>query len=358
LSPDDRTIRTAVFGGTGYIAGELLRLLVQHPRFEVAGAFSTSQGGEPLTTAFPHLTGTAADRLSFLAQDAFGEIVRGREPIGLFFATPHGVTAALVDRVLTTAAREHTPVKIVDLSADFRLGASDYERLYGHPHAAPARLAEFTCAIPEHFEGKPAGHVAHPGCFTTSVVVAAFPFLALDLVKGPIRVSAVTGSSGSGRTAAANTHHPERTGNLYAYNALAHRHEQEMRNLLGAARAGTALPVVDFVPHSGPFVRGIHATLFLELEKPASAEDLAERVNAFYGVGSFIRASATPPKLTEIVGTNRARIGIMTRGRTLVLTSVVDNLTKGAAGGAVQWMNRLFDHDDQTGLRLPGLLPR
>jgi N-acetyl-gamma-glutamyl-phosphate reductase len=357
VSPDRESIRTAVFGGTGYIAGELLRLLVQHPRFKVVASFSTSQAGEPLTSAFPNLTGTAADALSFSSQDSFAEVIRGKDPIGLFFATPHGVTGELVERVLGAAARDRTPVRVVDLSADFRLGASDYERLYGHAHAAPARLAEFTCAIPEHWAGKPAGHVAHPGCFTTSVVVAAYPFLKHDLVEGPIRVSAVTGSSGSGRAPAANTHHPERTGNLYAYNALAHRHEQEMRNLLGAARGG-ALPVVDFVPHSGPFVRGIHATLFLELKKPAPAEELVEKVNAFYSVSPFIRATTTPPKLTEIVGTNRARLGVATRGRTLIVTSVVDNLTKGAAGGAVQWMNRLFDLDEDTGLRLPGLLPQ
>jgi N-acetyl-gamma-glutamyl-phosphate reductase common form len=357
VSPDRESIRTAVFGGSGYIAGELLRLLVQHPRFKVVAPFSTSQAGEPVTSAFPTLAATAAEQWKFAAQDSFESVVSGRDPLAIFFATPHGVTAALVDRVLSLAARNRTPVKIVDLSADFRIGATDYERLYGHPHAAPARMAEFVCAVPEHFSGKPAGHVAHPGCFTTSVVVGAYPFWKLDLVEGPVRVAAVTGSSGSGRAAAANTHHPERTGNLYAYNALAHRHEQEMRNLIGAARGGEA-PVVDFVPHSGPFVRGIHATLFLELKKPMTAEELVEKVNAFYAVSPFIRATTAAPKLTEVVGTNRARIGIMTRGRTLVVTSVVDNLTKGAAGGAVQWMNRLFDLDEDTGLRLPGLFPQ
>jgi N-acetyl-gamma-glutamyl-phosphate reductase len=247
-------------------------------------------------------------------------------------------------------------VRIVDISADFRLGAADYQRLYGHAHAAPARLAEFTCAIPEHHPGKPKGHVAHPGCFTTAVVSAAFPFVSMDLVEGPIFASAVTGSSGSGRTPAANTHHPERSGNLYAYSALAHRHEQEMRDLIGAARQG-ARPDVEFVPHSGPFVRGIHATLRMTLRKPHAADELVARVNAHYVKSAFISASVTPPKLAEIVGTNRLRLGVAVRDRTLVVTSVVDNLTKGAAGGAIQWMNRLFDLDDDTGLRLPGLLP-
>ena len=112
------------------------------------------------------------------------------------------------------------------------------------------------------------------------------------------------------------------------------------------------------MPHSGPFVRGIHATLFLELKKPRRAEELVAAVNDFYGRESFIRASTTPPKLAEVVGSNRARLGIVTRDRSLIVTSVVDNLTKGAAGGAVQWMNRLFDLDEDTGLGFPGCFPQ
>jgi N-acetyl-gamma-glutamyl-phosphate reductase len=350
-------IKAAVFGGTGYIAGELLRILCRHPRFEVAAAFSTSQAGEAVAGAFPNLAGTAVEGLAFSDQDAFEDVVRGRDPLALFFATPHGVTAGLVDRILATADRAGTPVRIADISADFRLGdAALYERVYGHPHAAPARLAQFTCALPEHVADKPAGHVAHPGCFTTAVVAAAHPFVALDLVEGPIFVSAVTGSSGSGRAPGPGTHHPERSGNLWSYGPLAHRHEPEMRQLLAAARPGAA-PEVEFVPHSGPFVRGIHATLRATMKDRLVAADLVAAVNARYGPRSFVTATTTPPKLAEVVGTNRIRLGIATRDRTLVVTSVVDNLTKGAAGGAVQWMNRLFDLDEDLGLRLPGLLP-
>lgn len=357
MTRDSESMKVAVFGGTGYIAGELLRVLSQHPRFRVAAAFSTSQGGEPVVASFPHLATTALDSLSFSSQDAFEDVVRGSEPIGLFFATPHGVTGALIDRVMSAAERSKTPLHVVDISADFRhRDPATYQRLYAHPHGAAGRLAEFLCAVPEHYEGKPRGHVAHPGCFTTAVVCAAFPFVAFDLVEGPVFVSAVTGSSGSGRAPAANTHHPERTGNLYAYGALAHRHEQEMVDLLAAARPG-ATPAVEFVPHSGPFVRGIHATLRMTLKAPQTDADLVARINELYASTPFIRASTALPKLAEVIGTNRLRLGVCTRDRTLVVTSVVDNLTKGAAGGAVQWMNRLFDLDDDVGLRLAGLLP-
>ncbi len=127
-----------------------------------------------------------------------------------------------------------------------------------------------------------------------------------------------------------------------------------MRRLLGLARDGIE-PDVQFIAHSGPFVRGIHATLRMTLRRPASADELVDRVNALYGGDSFIRATESSPKLSEVVGTNRCRLGIAVRERTLVVTSVIDNLVKGSAGGAVQWMNRLFDLPDDAGLGLAGL---
>ncbi len=184
------------------------------------------------------------------------------------------------------------------------------------------------------------------------MTTAAWPFFALNLVEDDVFAAAVTGSSGSGRTPAQNTHHPERNGNLYAYNALGHRHEAEMRRLIAAARPG-ARPDVQFVPHSGPFVRGIHATLRMTLRHDAKAADLVAQVNALHGERSFIRATTASPKLTEVVGTNRVRLGVAVRGRTLVVTSVVDNLAKGAAGGGVQWMNRLLGFPETTGLTAP-----
>ncbi len=353
-APDRELIDVAVFGGQGYVAGELLRILSLHPRFRVAAVFSTSQGGESVTASFPHLAGTTVDGLTFRSQDEHASLFHSGRPVGLFFATPHGATASLADRVLSAAEAARADAKAVDLSADFRFrDPARYAAIYAHEHEAPGRLPQFVCAVPEHFRGRPPAHATQPGCFTTAVTVAAFPFFAADLVEADVFVAAVTGSSGSGRTPAQNTHHPERSGNLYAYNPLGHRHEAEMRMLIGAARPG-AEPDVQFVPHSGPFVRGIHATLRMTLKRDANAKDLASAVNAFYGEG-FVRASTIAPKLTEVVGTNRVRIGVATRGRTLVVTSVVDNLTKGAAGGGVQWMNRLFDLDDSCGLKLPGL---
>lgn len=351
----EHQIPVAVLGGNGYVAGELLRLLALHPGLSVVSVVSGSRAGQPVTGAFPHLAGTACDALAFEgASNLAARLARGGR-MGLFAATPHAETAALVDAALREAETSGADVRVVDLSADFRFrDAATFEAIYGRPHGAPARLADFRCAVPEHATGPLPRHAAQPGCFTTAVTLAAYPLLALGLAEGPVFAAAVTGSSGSGRTPVQGTHHPERHANVRAYSPLSHRHEPEMRALLAGA-AGGVEPDVEFVPHSGPHVRGIHATVRMTLRAPVPAADLAERIGAFYAGGPFVRVSTDPPSLTEVVGTNRCRLGVAARGRTVVVTSVIDNLVKGAAGGAVQWMNRLMGLPEDAGLRLPGL---
>ena len=353
--PERAATQAVVLGGTGYVAGEVLRLLAGHPAMRVVAVASSSRVGEPVTSSFPHLAGVLAPDLRFEGPAEASRHFRRGEPAAIFAATPHGATAALLDAVLAEAGAAGAPARAVDLSADFRFAApAQFEAVYGHAHGAPHLCPSFVCAVPEHRPGRPPAHAAQPGCFTTAVTLAAYPFFALGLAEGAVFASAVTGSSGSGRLPVATTHHPERTGNLYAYAPLAHRHEPEMRRLLAPACGGEE-PEVEFVAHSGPFVRGIHATLRLSLSGPAAPPALAEAVNDFYRCSPFVTASVEPPKLNEVVGTNRCRIGIATRGRTAVVTSVIDNLVKGAAGGAVQWMNRLLGLDEDAGLRLPGL---
>jgi N-acetyl-gamma-glutamyl-phosphate reductase common form len=349
------SIAAVVLGGTGYVAGEVLRLLAAHPAMRVVAVTSTSRVGEPVAALFPHLAGSLPAALRFEETAALGGRFHRGEAVAVFAATPHGSTAAILDGVLTEAECAGAAVHAVDLSADFRFAdPAQFEAVYGHAHGAPHRCSSFVCAVPEHHAGRPPSHAAQPGCFTTAVALGAYPFLALGLADGDVFASAVTGSSGSGRSPAATTHHPERSGNMYAYAPLAHRHEPEMRLLLAPACGGEP-PRVEFVAHSGPFVRGIHATLRLSLSDPVPASTLVQAVNGFYRDGPFVTASVEPPKLNEVVGTNRCRIGVASRGRTAVVTVVIDNLVKGAAGGAVQWMNRLFGLEDDAGLRQPGL---
>ncbi|MEM7357279.1 MAG: Asd/ArgC dimerization domain-containing protein, partial [Acidobacteriota bacterium] len=166
-------------------------------------------------------------------------------------------------------------------------------------------------------------------------------------------VSALTGATGSGRTPKATTHYPERHANLKAYSPLAHRHAPEMEMLL--TRLGGAAPRVDFVPHSGPWSRGIHATVHLDLDQPMTTDELTEHYAAFYAQAPFISVAGEPPRLKDVVGINRCHLGIAANGRRGVIFSVIDNLTKGSSGGALHWMNRLCGFDETLGLGRPGL---
>jgi N-acetyl-gamma-glutamyl-phosphate reductase common form len=349
------TIPVVVLGGSGYVAGELLRLLAGHLALRVAALASASHAGAEAGALFPHLAGTEIAGLRVQDLDGVAALLTSGKGIGIFAATPHGATAAALDALLTQAERVGAVVHAVDLSADFRFNdPARFAAIYGAPHGAPGRCAEFVCGVPELIEATPARHATQPGCFTTAVVLAAYPLLAKGLARGPIFVSAVTGSSGAGRAPTPTTHHPERRSNLFAYAPLAHRHEAEMRALLAPANGG-AEPEVEFVPHSGPFVRGIHATLRLTLDTPRSAEEVAGAMAEFYAASPFVTVSTSPPRLAEVVGSNRCRLGVATRGGTAVVTAVLDNLVKGAAGGAIQWMNRLFGIPEAAGLTAPGL---
>lgn len=353
--PDSTSIPVLVLGGSGYVAGELLRLLAHHPVFRVEAVASAGHTDTGVVSAFPHLAGCYPEDMRFEDFARVRERACTAEQLGIFAATPHGSTAALLDDLLAAAEKAGARVHAVDLSADFRFrDLARYAALYGRAHAAPHRLPSFCCAVPEHHSGPPAAHAAQPGCFTTAVVLAAFPVYACRLADGALFAAAVTGSSGSGRTPARNTHHPERSANFYSYAPLDHRHEAEMRLLLAPA-CGGAEPEVEFVPHSGPFVRGIYATCRFTLLRPAAADEIAAAIAGFYRNSPFVDVSAGPPKLGDVVGTNRCRLGVAARGRSLIVMSAIDNLVKGAAGGGVQWMNRLFGLGEETGLRLPGL---
>lgn len=344
-------IPAVVLGGTGYVAGELLRLLGAHPRFQVGAVLSDSQPGEPLAAAFPHLASVYGDRC-FQPQDEVRALLTSVPRCALFSAAPHGVSAPLIDALLAAGAGAGTEVRVVDISADFRFRtASEYERIYAHPHGAPARLAQFTCAVPEHLAELATPHVAHPGCFATAVLLASVPLLSLGLVSPQLFVAGVTGSTGSGRKPTAGTHHPVRHSDLYAYSALAHRHAPEIAACARAA-SGVAADFA-FVPHSGPFARGIHVTVQARLERPLETAEVLGALREFYARSRFVRVLAGAPRIKDVTASNFAHLGAASDGRTVAVMCALDNLTKGAAGGAVQWMNRMFGLGQTDGLTLP-----
>jgi len=342
-----------VLGGTGYVAGELLRLLAGHPFLRSEAVLSDSQAGGTVEAAFPHLAGCFPD-LAFSGRDELARLIGERERAAILCAAPHGAAAPLLDEALTAAERAGSTVKVVDVSADFRFADGDaYQTVYKHAHGAPGRLGEFRCAVPEHLAETPAGHVGHPGCFVTATLLAAVPLLKLGLVEPRLSVVAVTGSTGAGRKPTDTTHHPARRSNLFAYSPLAHRHEPEMRALAAAASGVEA--EIFFTPQSGPFARGIYATLQGRLIQPMETEEVRQALAGFYAGAPFVDVLADPPRLQDAVGTNRARMSAAVSGDHLVVFSAIDNLVKGAAGGAIQWMNRLLGFPETSGLMSPGV---
>ena len=344
-------VPAVILGGTGYVAGELLRLVLGHPHLELAAIASDSQPGEPVAKAFPHLAAVCGD-LRYDSIEQVKDLVAGLPRSAVLAAAPHGVSHALLDSLLSRAEAAGTRPSVVDISADYRFAdLKEYERVYKHAHGAPARAKQFTCAVPEHLDRSPTPHVAHPGCFSTATLLAAVPLLALDLVEPQIYVSAVTGSTGAGRSPISGTHHPQRHSDLYAYSALTHRHAAEITALAqaGSGREGHFA----FVPHSGPFARGIHATVQARLRKPLDTARAIAALRDYYAGRPFVRVLDEPPRIKDVVTSNYAHLSAVADGNTIVVMSVVDNLVKGAAGGAMQWMNRLLGFGEAEGLTAP-----
>jgi N-acetyl-gamma-glutamyl-phosphate reductase len=344
-------IPAVVLGGSGYVAGELLRLIAAHPVFALVAVMSESSPGEAVAVAFPHLVNAYPDT-RFASQEAVSRILCETPETALFSAAPHGVSAALIDALLSAAETAGTRVRVVDISADFRYrSAAAFTQVYQHEHGAPQRLAQFTCAVPEQLLSLPTPHAAHPGCFATAMLLAAVPLLARELVTPVLFVSGVTGSTGSGRKPVPGTHHPLRHGDLYGYGVLTHRHVPEV---IACALAATGVAAqVAFVPHSGPFARGIHVTLQARLQRPLDTEQVLAALGAYYTDAPFVRVSATPPRVKDVAASNYAHLSAAVQGDTVAVLCAIDNLNKGAAGGAVQWMNRMFGLPQTTGLTAP-----
>jgi N-acetyl-gamma-glutamyl-phosphate reductase len=339
---------TVILGATGYVGGELLRLVVAHPHFEFAAAVSESRAGEPIADVFPHLAPAFGDT-PFVAHGSWLEQIAEGSQLAMFSAAPHGASAAMIATILAGAASRNIDVHIVDASADFRYaGAKAYEKVYGVPHGAPALLADFACAVPEHLSATDTSHVGHPGCFATAILLATVPLLQSGLTEPEFFVTAITGSTGSGRSPQPGTHHPERHSNLYAYKPLAHRHTPEIENLAAAATGHEAK--INFVPHSGPYARGIFATVQAKAVTAISVTQLRAAFDAAYGDSPFVRVVDGSPKLKNVVASNMVEIGFSVTGDTVVVMCAIDNLVKGAAGGAMQWMNRLFGQPETAGL--------
>lgn len=342
-------LRISVIGGAGYVGGELLRLLLQHPEVGDLLATSRSKAGVPVGEVHPALAPLTDVRFSGAAPaDA------ARRADVVFLALEHGESSKVAEEIFAAA-----PGLVIDLAADFRVSDLElYARFYG-PHAAPHLVPRFTYALADvlgsALHGKTA--LAAPGCFATAAQLALFP---LAGAGGDLRPAlfAVTGSSGSGVHPKPTTHHPARAHNLFAYSVLNHRHEAEIlqrwREWSGNPGARTRL-----MTHSGPFVRGIHLTLHADLGERGAAVPAVARFREAYAGRPFVRLLDQPPELTHAVGTNYALLHVAQSadGRELQVMVAVDNLVKGAGGQAIQAMNLALGLPEEAGLRIGGIFP-
>lgn len=344
----DKQVATIVIGAGGYVGGEFLRLINQHPNLALVGAVSDSAAGTAIEQIFPHLR-IDAEHAAFISGDTAMRALSDHQEVALFSAAPHGGAAETIDRFATTAEQHNVKLRIVDASADFRYrDVEDYKKVYGFEHAAPNRLGQFFSAIPEHQPNIAAPNVGHPGCFATAMQLGIVPLMNSGHSDSQFFANGITGATGAGKQPIATTHLPERHSNLFAYKALAHRHSPEVVLHVGAACGQT--PSLHFTPHSGPFSRGIHMTINTKNIDGATNDQLRDSFQSYYKNAPFVRVVDGMPRLKNVVASNYADIGIATDGKAISVCVVIDNLVKGAAGGCVQWMNRLLGLDETTGL--------
>lgn len=345
-------IPTIILGGTGYVAGELLRLVLGHPYLKIVGVMSESRAGKKIGSIYPQFQGAFEDMCFKTRAESMQLLQDGR--VALFSAAPHGVSAALLAEFIDKANQAHCELSVVDVSADFRYSnAADFEAVYELPHGAPQLLDKFSCAVPEHRPTVAEPHIGHPGCFATALLMAAVPLMQSGISDTNLFATGITGSTGSGRKPSAGTHHPERHSNLYAYKALEHRHAPEVTEICESITG--VRPTLRFIPHSGPFARGIYITMQAKLRKSANEHEVRQALQKFYSTSPFVVVREEVPRIKDVVGSNYCHIGVAAGHESLALFVVIDNLVKGAAGGAIQWMNRKLGIEESSGLLSPAL---
>lgn len=347
-------IKVGIVGGTGYTGVELLRLLVKHPEVKVSIITSRAEAGIKVQDMFPNLRGHLD--LAFTEPDveALGECDL------VFFATPHGVAQNLMPSLMQRKAR------IIDLSADFRLRDTElWGRWYGQAHGCPELVTDAVYGLPElNREAiRSAKLVACPGCYPTAAQLGLLPLLENDLVDSSrLVVNAASGATGAGRQAKVDNLLTEASDSFKAYACAGHRHLPEIEQGLRDMQPKGATPAqITFVPHLLPIIRGIHATLYGQALKPDQLPDLQALYEQRYANEPFVDVlpAGEHPQTRTVKGSNICRISVFRPQQrdTLVVLSVIDNLTKGASGQAVQNMNIMFGWKETTGLDVVALLP-
>lgn len=342
-----KKIKVGIEGGAGFTGGELIRLLLSHPKVEIAAATSSTYPGQPVFLAHPNLRGRT--NLSFTRKLDYAKLDC------VFLAGGHGDAMAEVPAILAATGPK---LRLIDLSGDFRLrDESLYPIWYTRKHKAPELLKKFAYGLVElnRPEIRKAKWVANPGCFATATALALGP-LAQGGVAGVVSVTAITGSSGSGANASPITHHPTRHSNLKAYKPFTHQHIPEIEQILERLAGKKALKL-SLVPISGPFARGIYAVCQVDLPKAWTPDRIKELYRSAYDASSFVRLVPEPPSLNAVNGSNHCDVYVTVQEGRICVISAIDNLVKGASGQAIQNLNVMMGWDEGVGLEMAGHYP-
>lgn len=334
-------INVGILGAAGYTGGELIRLLINHPSVNIVFANSESNAGNKVYDVHEGLLGET--EMEFTSEMPFDKVDV------VFFCFGHGKSEAFL--------KEHSipaSVKIIDLAQDFRI-AGDHDYVYGLPETHRDIIAK--CQ-----------HLANPGCFATCIQLGLLPLAKAGLITNDIAVNAITGSTGAGQKPGATTHFSWRNNNFSVYKLFTHQHLHEITQTLNELRPENTPRVVDtldegfevkdgevtvdFIPYRGDFARGIFCTEVIRLDKAMAKEEVEKLYTDFYATAAFTHYSEKAPDLKQVVNTNKAIVHVDVFGRKVVVTSMIDNLLKGAVGQAVQNMNIMFGEDEKAGLNL------
>lgn len=319
-------IKVAIAGATGYTGGELIRLLINHPQVDLRWLFSTSLAGESVSSIHRDLCGESSLRFT----DNIGD------PDILFLALGHGLSREFLNRGLSDRC------KVIDLGNDFRIDSEfgDEKFVYG---------------LSELFSNKilKARLVANPGCFATAVELALAPLAKERILSNEIHIHAITGSTGAGRSLSQTSHFSYRAGNVSIYKPFTHQHLAEIEMSLESI-SGESVPEINMIPVRGDFTRGILASIYTEVEGAKDVDKIRDLFADTYSDSPFVHISDELLSLKEVVNTNKALLHIERHGKYVYITSIIDNLLKGASGQAVQNMNIMFGFPQDLALKLKG----
>lgn len=356
-------IKVGILGAAGYTGGELLRILINHPEVEIVFANSESNAGNRIADVHEGLLGDTD--LCFTDQMPFDQVDV------IFFCFGHGKSEAFL--------KEHeipASVKIIDLAQDFRLAQADLKAGKEDAVTGGIKLSQWVYGLPEiHREAiKNCQYLANPGCFATCIQEGLLPLAKAGLLTNDIAVNAITGSTGAGQKPGATTHFSWRNDNFSVYKLFTHQHLHEITQTLNelrpegtprvadtlnepeafAAADGDAI-TVDFIPYRGDFARGIFCTEVVKLDKSMAKDEVVALYKNFYQDATFTHYCDAALDLKQVVGTNKALVHVEVFGRKVVITSMIDNLLKGAVGQAVQNMNLMFNLPEDAGLKLKAI---